>query len=279
MSSWAQSRVLTKESWAVLKEHRFLLAYPVVGVLASIVPFVVFVPGVYFIATDQNWIGYGLVVLGVFLVQWVATIFQAGLVVSAADAMDGKPASFGSGIGTALGRLGVLTRWAFVSTLVTLLLNALRGNGNSGLVEAIFRNVLAAAAGVMWQLITFFVMPAIMLDGLGMIDAIKKSASTFRQRWGMQLSGGVRIGGLIGLIAIIPAVIAIVIGVLLAMAGAWPLGIPIAVIGIIVLIVASMVLSAMRGVFSVVLYRYATTGAVTTGFTEDQLAHAVKVKG
>jgi hypothetical protein len=111
-----------------------------------------------------------------------------------------------------------------------------------------------------------------------MIDAIKESAATFKQRWGTQLSGGVRIGGLIGLIAVLPAILALVGGVVLSAIGAWAVGVPLAVIGLVVLVIAGLVLTAIRGVFSVVLYRYATQGVVEGGFTEQQLAGAVKVK-
>ena len=278
MSAWAQSRELTRQSWAILKVNRGLTAYPLVGTICGVVPFIVLVPGVYFLADNQNWIGWALVAVGIYLATLVASLFQAGLVVSAAAVLDGKETSFGHGMGAAFGRLGVLSRWALVSTLVTLLISALRGNNNAGLVEVIFRNVLAAAAGIMWQLITFFVMPAMMLDGLGMIDAIKKSASTFKQRWGTQLSGGVRIGGMIGLLVMLPAILALVVGIVLTVIGAWPLGIPLAVLGFVALIIGSLVLGTMRGIFSVVLYRFATTGAVAPGFTEDQLVHAIKVK-
>jgi hypothetical protein len=278
MRGWSESRALTRQSWAVLKENRYLLTYPMLGVVACIVPLFVVVPGFLFIAANRNWIGWALVILGLYLVMLVTAIFQAGLTVSAAAELEGGHSSLGHGLGTAFGRLGRLARWAFVGTVVNVLIGLLRGNNSGGLVSVIFRNVLAAAADVMWQLITFFVMPAMMLDDLGMIDAIKKSAATFKQRWGTQLSGGVRIGGLIGLVAILPAAIAIVGGAFLATSGAWAVGVPIAVIGFVVLAIASLVLSAMRGVFSVVLYRYATQGIVEGGFTEEQLAGAVKVK-
>lgn len=278
MGSWSDSRTLTRQSWAILKGNRYLLAFPVVGIALGIVPFVVVVPGVFFIANNQNWIGWALVILGVYFLMLVNAIVQAGLTVSAAAELEGGQSSLGHGLSTAMGRLGRLARWAFVSTVVGLLIGALRGNGSGGIVAVIFRSVLAAAADVMWQLITFFVMPAMMLDDLGMIDAIKKSASTFKQRWGTQLSGGVRIGGLIGLVAILPAALALAGGVFLTTIGAWAIGVPLALIGLIVLIVAGLVLTAMRGVFSVVLYRYATQGVVEGGFTEEQLAGAVKVK-
>ena len=278
MGSWANSRALTRQSWAIFKGNRCLLAYPVVGVALGVVPFLVVVPGVFFIANDQNWIGWALVVIGVYLLALVNAVVQAGLTVSAAAELEGGHSSLGHGLSTAMGRLGRLARWAFVSAVVGLLIGALRGNDSGGIVAVIFRNVVAAAADVMWQLITFFVMPAMMLDDLGMIDAIKKSASTFKQRWGTQLAGGVRIGGLIGLVAILPAIIALVGGVVLSTIGAWAIGVPLAVIGLVVLIVAGLVLTAIRGVFSVVLYRYATQGVVEGGFTEDQLAGAVKIK-
>ena len=278
MSGWAQSRELTRQSWAILRGNGYLLAYPALGVVASAVPFAVVVAGIFFIASDRNWIGWALVVVGFYFITLVTSLFQAGLVVSVAAEMQGGSSSVGHGLGTAFGRFGRIARWAFVSTVVSLLIGALRGNNDGGIVSVIFRNVLAAAADVMWQLITFFVMPAMMLDDLGMIDAIKKSAATFKARWGTQLSGGVRIGGLIGLLAILPGILAVVGGALLTMAGAWSIGIPIAVIGLVVVLIAGLVLSAMRGVFSVALYRYATQGVVEGGFTEQQLASAVSVK-
>jgi membrane-anchored glycerophosphoryl diester phosphodiesterase (GDPDase) len=278
MRGWSDSRALTRQSWAVLKDNRYLMAYPVVGIVAGIMPFGVIAGGVFFIALNQNWIGWALVVIGLYLLTLVTAVVQAALTVSAAAELEGGHSSLGHGLGTAFGRLGRLARWAFGGTVVNLLVGLLRGNNSGGLVSVIFRNVLAAAADVMWQLITFFVMPAMMLDDLGMIDAIKKSASTFKQRWGTQLSGGVRIGGLIGLIAVLPAILALVIGVVLVTAGVPAAGVPLAVIGLIVLIVAGLILSAIRGVFSVVLYRFATQGICEGGFTEQQLAGAVKVK-
>jgi hypothetical protein len=278
MRGWSDSRALTRQSWTVLKDNRYLMAYPVVGIAAGVVPFAVISAGVFALANNRNWIGWGLVLVGLYFLTLVTAVVQAGLTVSAAAELEGRQSSLGHGLSTAMGRLGRLARWAFVGTVVNVLIGLLRGNNNGGLVSVIFRNVLAAAADVMWQLITFFVMPAMMLDDLGMIDAIKKSAATFKQRWGTQLSGGVRIGGLIGLIAILPAVIALGGGVFLSISGAWAIGVPLAIIGLVVLIVAGLILSAIRGVFSVVLYRYATQGIVEGGFTEEQLAGAVKVK-
>ena len=39
-----------------------------------------------------------------------------------------------------------------------------------------------------------------------------------------------------------------------------------------------LIIQAMRGVFGVALYRFASTGEVTTGFTEADLNSAVRTK-
>lgn len=84
MRGWSDSRALTRQSWAVLKDNRYLMAYPVVGIVAAIMPFGVIAGGVFFIALNQNWIGWALVVIGLYLLTLVTAVVQAALTVSAA---------------------------------------------------------------------------------------------------------------------------------------------------------------------------------------------------
>jgi hypothetical protein len=130
----------------------------------------------------------------------------------------------------------------------------------------------------MWSLITFFVIPILMFEGGSPIEAIKSSATLFRQRWGTQLLGGVRIGGLIFLIAILPALVSTIGGAILVTTGNLPLGIPLIVLGVVVWAAAALVANAMRGIFSVALYRYAKSGAVEGPFTEQELQYSVKTR-
>ena len=54
--------------------------------------------------------------------------------------------------------------------------------------------VIAGIAGVAWGLVTFLVVPVIALEGLGPWQALKRSGSLFRQRWGEQITGNLAIG-------------------------------------------------------------------------------------
>ncbi|MDA2988253.1 MAG: hypothetical protein O2815_04155 [Actinomycetota bacterium] len=48
------------------------------------------------------------------------------------------------------------------------------------------------------------------------------------------------------------------------------------IVGVIIVMIGALVLSTMRGIFSVVLFRYAKDGVVEGDFTESELAGAVR---
>lgn len=283
MGSWASSREVTRKSWAVLKENRYLLAFPVLSFVLGLIPVALLgIPALFFLATNHNWIAAALGILLVFVASAVAVVVQGGLVAAVDAEMSGQDSSVGHGLGRAMQHLGPLIAWSAVVTVVSILLGLVRGNGDGNVVGAILRNVLAAAAGVMWTLITFFVVPFIVLEGASPIEAIKSSASLFRQRWGQQLAGGVRIGAWIGLLFILPGILLLIGGILLALLGstaAVASGASLAVIGLVLLLIGIVLSSAMRSVFSVALYRYAKDGVTSAGFTTQELQDAVRVKG
>ena len=141
------------------------------------------------------------------------------------------------------------------------------------------RNLAAAGILAMWQIVTFFVLPFIMLEGRGPIAAIKDSFTLFKAKWGVQIFGGVRIGGLIGLATILPGILLAAIGFFLALTDVTAgiaAGVGLIVIGILLFMVGALLISTMKGIFSVVLFRYAQNGTVEGGFTEPELAGAIR---
>lgn len=277
--SWGQSKLLSQKSWAVIKENRYLLAFPVLGFLASLIPLAIFwIPAGMLWLDDQTAAGIALAVIGVFANQIVLSIASGGLVAAADAELSGGSSSIGHGIGRSLARLVPLIGWALIATVVNIIVGFMRGNGRSGAVD-VLRNIAAAGVLAMWSLITFFVVPFIMLDGQGPIGAIKKSFALFKEKWGLQIFGGVRIGGIVGLFTILPGVLLVILGFVAAAAGGTALvasGIGLIVIGILLFMVGALLLSTMRGIFSVVLFRFAKDGRVEGGFTEQELSGAVR---
>lgn len=265
-----------------MKANPYLFAFPIIGVVLSVVPMVVFgLPALYFLDTENTWVAIPFAIALVFGVQALVTFPAAGLVSAADEEMHGRDASVGQGMAAAVSRFGPLIAWSAIQTVVSVLISAVRGNGQGNIVGVLLRNVVAAAADVMWQLITFFVLPVIMIEKASPIDAIKTSSRLFKKQWGAQLAGGVRIGGVVTLILVIPGVLIMIGGIALVFVDNTATvvgGITTAVIGFLLIMLGALVISAMRGIYSVALYHYAKDGEVLGGFTGEELQSSVRVK-
>lgn len=291
--SWANSRTITKQAWAVIKENPYMLAFPVVGALLAIVA-VLIVGGAGVAAmgwseveqtADSTQISGGVEVVGIliliaaaYLATLITQIFMGGLVKCADEELQGRDSSFGAGLGAAFGRLPALMGWAAIETAIGWLLSAIRGNGDNNIIITILRLIIASLLAVAWSVLTFFVLPMIILRDKGPIQAIKESVGLIRQTWGLQIAGGVRIGGLIALVAILPGILFTVVGVFIAASGTPAAGVPLSAIGVIVIIAAQVLISAMRAIFSVAMLHYVENGQGFGPFDADQLQSAVRVK-
>ena len=280
--AWTSSKVLTKKSWGVLKENRYLLGFPVLGFVLSLIPLAVFgLPALYFLASNQNWVAAAFGIVMVFGIQAVTAVIQGGIVSSVDSEFSGTDSSVGHGLGRSMAHLGSLLGWSVIVTIVSLLISLLRGNGNGNIVGVLFRNIIAAAADVMWRLVTFFVIPFIVLEDMNPVNAVKASASLFTKQWGKQLAGSVRIGALIAVTTILPGMLLIVGGVLLVLAGSTAgiaTGVPLAVLGLLLFLLGIVLSSAMQTVYSVALFRYARDGSAPGDFTDEELQRSIKLK-
>jgi len=280
--AWKSSKLITRKCWELLKDNPYLFAFPVIGMVLSIIPLAVLgIPALYFLDADNNWIALIFGVALVFGVQAVVTFPAAGLVASVDEEMHGRDASVGSGMGAAFARFGPLVAWSAIQTVVSVLIGLVRGNGQGNVVGVVLRNVIAAAADVMWQLITFFVLPVMMIEKASPIQAIKVSSGLFKKQWGTQLAGGVRIGGLVALLVIVPGAIILGGGIALVLVQSTAVvitGIVTAVVGFLVIVLGALIINAMRGIYSVALYYYAKDGEVLGGFTGEELQASVRLK-
>ncbi|MCU0277345.1 MAG: DUF6159 family protein [Candidatus Nanopelagicales bacterium] len=291
--AWSNSRTITKQAWGVIKQNPYMLAFPAVGAVLAIVAVLV-VGGAGVAAMGWSEVGQqasngqvsggveiaGIVILilAAYLATLITQIFMGGLVKCADEELQGRDSSFGAGLGAAFGRLPALLGWAAIQTAVGWLLSAIRGNGDNNVIVTILRLILAGLLAVAWSVITFFVLPMIILRGKGPIAAIKESVGLIRQTWGLQIAGGVRIGGLIALVAVLPGILFTIVGGFIAVSGTPAAGVPLASLGVIIIIVAQVLISAMRAIFSVAMLHYVEDGASFGPFDATELQSAVRVK-
>ena len=211
-----------------------------------------------------------LAVVGVYLSTLVATYFAVALAAASAEVLDGRDATVKGGTAVASSVLGPIAGWALVLTTVNLVLQVLRER--AGLIG----NLLLGAATVAWGLATFLVVPILALEGLGPLQALDRSSTLFRQKWGEQLVGTASIGLLFALVGTVPAVILVAFGLA---SGSSVVAVVLVVLAVIAAVAAAVLGSAARAVFAVALYRYASGAGATGPFTSAELERAVARRG
>lgn len=268
---------LTKKSWALLRENKSLLRFPVYGALVAIVPVVLVVfPGLYLIDSEEIVPGAVVVAIGLYLAVYAATYFSVALA-GAVDALfQGKPNPDAAGYALARSRRRAIGGWALVSAVMGTIFSLLESQ--DGLAQ-----IAGYLFGAAWSLVTFLAVPVIAIEGTGPFTTVRRSAQLFRSRWQGQITGNIAIGGLIGLLGILPSILVIGLGVYLWIndpnGSEVALGAVLVAIGAVVLLASSMILRALRGVFGVALYRFAEGGQVAGPFTQEELESAVRTRG
>jgi hypothetical protein len=294
MGAWSNSRHLTKQTWGVVKSNPYMLLFPAVGaVIAALLVLVVAGIGLGILGLtgtvdqvassgeveDSPAIIVGIIVLAVaaYLGTLSVQVCMAGLVKTADEELQGRDSSFGEGLAEAFRHLPALLGWAAIQTLVGWLLSAIRGNGNSGSgVLDLARVGIAAIAQVAWSVVSFFVLPLIVLRGMGAISAVKESFGMVRATWGTQIAGGVRLGFFVVLLGLLPGIAAIIGGGFLMVTDYAAVGIPLAALGVIVVVLAQVLISALRAVFAVALFHFAEGGTAIGPYSTVDLQSAVR---
>lgn len=263
-----------RQSWAVVKADRSLLAFPIVAAIAGIITAVVFFgAGVGLIAgTRTDWLGIVIAVIGVYLIIAIGIFCGVALSACAARALEGHDTTVSEGIAAARQRQSHIFAWAGVSLVIgglIMFLEAVLRQIGGQIVAAIIGGI----ANFAWSVATSFVVPVIAFEDLGPTDAVKRSAHIVRERWGEGVTGAVAIGGIAFLIGILPAAILIALGVAAANSS-FALAVVLIVVGALILVVAVLLQVTTSAVFKVVLFRYATEGKVLGGFQPQDLEAA-----
>ncbi len=263
---------LTKKSWALLNGHRELIRFPLYGAVATtLLAIVTLGPGLYLFDQDSLAGAIPLLVIGIYLLSVVGFYFSVGLAACADMIFRGQEATVSDGLAVARRRFSQICGWAAISTAISVVMGVLENQGGIG------GQIAARLVGMAWSLVTFLAVPVIAIEGTGPVETLKRSAAMFRQRWGQQITGNIAIGGIVFLAGLLPAAILIGGGVLLWSSASF-LGALLVVIGALVLAIAMLISRALSGIFGVALYRYALDGEVVSGFTQEELESAVKVK-
>jgi len=278
MSKIDTAITLIKASWGVLRQDKDLLLLPVIsGICAIIViasfafPVVSIVQGANTnsVATDGvSFPPLALVVIfiGYLVVTFVGMFFNSALIHAANQRMEGGDPSLGSALAGAWSRVEKILAWAMVAATVSVVIQQLQQR------LGLLGRLLGFLAGTAWAVVTFLVLPIIIIEDLEPLDAAKRSVHLIRRSWGESLAGHIGLGVMNFLVA------GLVIGVMI-------LGLMISPIAIIftfpfalfTMVCSFIVMSALSTVFQTALYRHAVDLPVD-GFGSGLLDNAFTFK-
>lgn len=258
-------------SWEVLKADRELLWLPIVSFIFIMLATAGIGALAWLVGGDfterQNFEGadYVWIFAFYFVTYFIGIFFNAAVVGAAMIRLEGGDPTLKDGLRAAWSKKGKIAGWAAVSATVGIILRTLEER--AGFLGRIVINIIGAA----WGAITFFVVPVLLYEPVGVGQGIKRSVSIFKKRWGETFVGAGSIGIAVFLIAI---PLAVIVGALSQVA--VPLAIAVGVLGFGLLIAVS---TALSGIFNAALYRFATTGEAPGAFSADDLNGSFKQKG
>ena len=196
----------------------------------------------------------GFTFVAYMVLSIVVVFWNCAIIANANIRLTGGDPSFADGINVAVKRLPVIILWGIVAGTVGLLLKALEGAARSSDNDATraLATIVHIIGGLAWWVMTFFMIPHLVLEGKSLGDALKSSKATFFSTWGENITSGLGIG-LVAVLIGIPLVVA-TIGLSLVMG---PAGLLLGAILIGLLIAWA---NATEQVAVVALYRFAKDG-------------------
>ncbi len=278
---FSRSWDLVRASANVLRTERRLLVFPLLSGIACLLVVASFALPVFLSVHaaqgagehPQQGSGFYIGLFAFYLVQYtVIFFFNTALTGAAMAAMNGEQPTLGDGFRLAISKLPQIFGYALIAATVGLLLRALQER--MGLIG----RIVVGLIGVAWSVATFLVVPILAATDDGPIDAVKRSAAMLKRTWGENIIGN---AGIHVVFSIIYVLVILVFAALLAFV--VPLHAPaltllVGAIGVLAVILLALVQSALQGIYSAALYRYAQYGDAGDGFQATMLEQAFRAK-
>ncbi|MDQ3655254.1 MAG: DUF6159 family protein [Chloroflexota bacterium] len=279
MGRLRRSWELAKASWGVIRSDWTLLRFPLISgalstILGGLALLFLWLSGTFdSSSSDDVSIGSMIGLFIFYLVTYTVVIFcNVALVSSVMARFSGQPEHADTGWAAARGRWKKIVGWAAIAATVGVVLNVLSNRGDR------VTEILAVIGAAAWSLATFLIVPVLVVEDAGPVDALKRSTTLLKRTWGEQIAGNAGIGLVTGLLMVV--VIAIGGGLVwLAALTSNAIVIGIAIVPVLVAVAITMaVTSAMGTVYSAATYRYAVNEP-TAGFgASDLLPTAFQAK-
>jgi hypothetical protein len=287
MNAFSRSWMITKLTFGVINKDRELLWFALLSfVFSTMFAIAMIFPTVIPALLDNGFSNdslemyqYVILFITYFGLAFIATFFNVCVVYTTKIRFAGGNATFGESIRFAFTRINLIIQWSLLSATVGLLLRLLHNLASRlGKIGEIVANIVISLLGMAWSILTVFVVPVLVYEGVGPIDAIKKSAQVIKKTWGESLIKAIGLGLVQFLVFVLIILISGALTFVLASAFDV-MGLLVGIgIGVLLLLLAGLVFTVASTIFNTALYLYANNNMIAEGFSEDVVRGAFKPK-
>jgi hypothetical protein len=259
---------LIKASASVLMADKELIIFPIISALGCLVVTLtfalpMFLSGIFdSIAANNSGILPYVVMFFFYVAQYVVIFFaNTALVGAALIRLRGGDPTVRDGFRIAFSHFGTIFGYALISATVGMIIRALSNKQNG------IGRIVIALIGMAWNIATFLVVPILASEDIGPFQAIKRSVTLLKKTWGEQVVGNFGLGAVFGLLTFGVILIGM-LGIFLAVsAQSTVLVVAIIILMVLIFVILGLVNSALSGIYTAAVYRYAVDGE-SSGFFE-----------
>lgn len=276
-NGWA----LTKQSFRVLMLDKELLLFPIMSGFSCLLVLASFAAPLWnskyinVVMSEkqlpQDPVAYLILFAFYFVNFFVIIFFNSALMSCAIIRLKGGNPTIGDGFRAAMNRLPQIAGWALVSATVGFILKMIESRSEK------IGQIVAGLLGMAWSITTYFVIPVLVVEQKNPLEAMKRSVGILRKTWGESLVANFGIGMIVFLL-MIPLFLLIVAGGFIIASGNVLLGGVLIATGLALILLVSLVSSAMHSILIATIYLFAAEDKVPEQFDRDLIAHAFKPK-
>lgn len=268
--------LLFKETWRYFKADTEMMWIPLVTTLINLFLFGLLITGFYFFLKDTGYtlpeegdplsaIEYSFIFLCYVIGAFSLALTEAGITNTVYTRVRGGDATLGDSLKAAFSHWASLLVWSFITSTVGLILRMIAERSK------IIGRIIIALLGVAWSVLTYFVVPAMVIDKKSAFSSIGKSGQVFKTTWGETLVSNISIGVVFSLVHVLLLIAAFGLMIFTVFYELWIGLIALGVLYCLVTALLCLVQSSMNGILKTLLYVYASEGVVPANFNQELL--------
>ena len=277
-SKFKRSWMLVKYTVSLLKQEKKLLIFPLLSSIAALLVLVSFVPlmpeTLGAAAESENISSQDELVwlFCLYVVEYfVVFFFNSALVATVLDKLNGRPASIGNGLRAAASKFVPILGYAIIAATVGVVLRA--ASERLGFIG----QLLIGLIGAVWSIACFLAVPVLVSRDVGPVEAIRQSTGLLKRTWGENITANAGLGLVFFGIYLLTLGLMFSIGIS-GLIDSSQSFVGLVVVCTIAFLLIGLVHATLQGIYSAVLYFFATSCDESNGRPAGLLGEAFAPK-